>query len=107
MLEHCVFCEILPNTPRDRIDDILTRLGSLKGVVDGMEAFRAGPNRDFESKTGQYGIGFICTFRDRSAHLAYDAHPVHRAAGADLVAVCVGGYAGITVFDLEIDAPLT
>ena len=104
MFEHCVFCQILPDTPRARVEDILSRLGSLLGLVDGMEAFRAGPNRDFEGKTGQYGVGFICTFRTRAAHLAYDAHPVHKAAGADLVAICVGGYAGITVFDLEIGA---
>lgn len=106
MLDHCVFCQILPETPRARVDDILTRLASLLGVVEGMQDFRAGPNRDYESKTGAYGIGFICTFRDRAAHLAYERHPVHQAAGADLVSICVGGYAGITVFDLDIGATL-
>lgn len=104
MLEHCVFCQIQPETPPAMIDSILSCLGSLQSVVDGMQAFRAGPNRDYESKSGRYTLGFICTFRDRAAHLAYDAHPVHRAAGADLVAICVGGSAGITVFDLDIGA---
>jgi hypothetical protein len=102
MLEHCVFCDILPDTPQERIDEIMVRLASLRGVVDGMLDFRAGPNRDYEAKTGRYSHGFICTFRDRAAHLAYDAHPQHKAAGADLVAICTGGYSGIIVFDLEI-----
>jgi hypothetical protein len=106
MLEHCVFCQIIPGTPTARIDDILSRLASLRGIVEGMEDFRAGPNRDYEAKSTGYDIGFICSFRDRAALLAYDAHPVHRAAGADLVAICTGGAAGIMVFDLAIGASL-
>lgn len=106
MLEHCVFCQIRPDIPREKVEDILSRLASLLGLVEGMEDFRAGPNRDYEAKTGAYALGFICTFRDRAALLAYGSHPVHRAAGADLVAICSGGHAGINVFDLEIGAAL-
>jgi hypothetical protein len=107
MLDHCVFCQIRPENPAARVEDILSRLASLLGLVEGMEDFRAGPNRDYEGKSAAYGMGFICRFRDREALRAYDLHPAHRAAGADLVAVCQGGADGITVFDLEIGAALS
>lgn len=101
MIEHCVFCEIRPDVSATDLGDVIERLGSLLAIVDGMVDFRAGPNRDYESKSARYSYGFICTFRDREAHLAYECHPVHAAAGRDLVGLCTGGYEGITVFDLE------
>lgn len=102
MIEHCVFCAIPTTVSEADIADVMNRLGSLKEVVEGMESFRAGPNRDYENKSGNYTYGFVCTFRDRQAHLAYESHPAHQAAGRDLVALCDGGYDGIIVFDLEI-----
>ena len=102
MLEHCVFCDIRADVTEDQVAGVMARLASLQGQVDGMLAFRHGPNRDFEAKSARYGVGFICTFRDRAAHLAYEQHPVHQAAGRDLVALCNGGVDGIAVFDLEI-----
>ena len=102
MIEHCVFCQIRTDVTSTALADVFERLASLLPVVDGMVDFRAGPNRVFESKSGQYTHGFICTFRDRDAHLEYERHPVHAAAGKDLVALCVGGYEGITVFDIEV-----
>jgi Stress responsive A/B Barrel Domain len=101
MIEHCVFCEIRPDAAAEALDSVFERLGSLLAVVDGMTDFRSGPNRDFENKSGRYNFGFICTFRDREAHLAYERHPVHAAAGGDLVGLCAGGYDGIMVYDLE------
>ncbi len=102
MIEHCVFCEIRPDAAPGALDDVFERLGSLLAVVDGMVDFRAGVNRDYENKSGRYNHGFVCTFRDRDAHLAYERHPVHAAAGRDLVSLCVGGYDGIMVYDLEV-----
>jgi hypothetical protein len=102
MIEHCVFCDIRPDAAPEALDDVFQRLGSLLAIVDGMVDFRSGPNRDYENKTARYSHGFVCTFRDREAHLAYERHPVHAAAGRDLVGLCTGGYDGITVFDLEV-----
>jgi Stress responsive A/B Barrel Domain len=102
MIEHCVFCAIPATVSKADLADVMNRLGSLKEVVQGMVSFRSGPNRDYENKSGNYTYGFVCTFRDRQAHLAYESHPVHQAAGRDLVALCEGGYDGIIVFDLEV-----
>ena len=102
MLQHCVFCDIRAEVSPSAVEDVMRRLADLVPQVNGMIAFQHGPNRDFEAKSGRFSMGFICTFRDRAAHLAYDAHPQHQAAGRDLVALCTGGAAGIIVFDLEV-----
>lgn len=105
MLEHCVFCDIPDSVPQARIDGIVARFAALVGQVPGMTGFSAGINRDFEAKSGRYRHGFICRFTDRTAHLAYENHPEHQAAGAELVSICTGGHAGIIVFDLEVADP--
>jgi hypothetical protein len=102
MLQHCVFCDIRDDADPAAVGDVMRRLGDLVPVVDGMIAFQHGSNRDYEAKSARYSMGFICTFRDRAAHLTYETHPAHQAAGRDLVALCSGGVAGIMVFDLEI-----
>jgi hypothetical protein len=101
MLMHCVFCALKPEVPEAEIRAVCDRFASLVGAVEGMTGFQHGPNRDFEDKTGAFGWGFVCVFLDRTAHLAYERHPVHQAAGADLVALCQGGHAGIRVYDLD------
>ncbi len=102
MLQHCVFCDVRMDAPEGALADVMGRLARLVEKVDGMIAFQHGPNRDYEAKSARYRVGFICTFRDRAAHLAYEQHPEHQAAGRDLVALCNGGVTGIMVFDLEI-----
>ncbi len=102
MLQHCVFCDIRADADLTAVADVMRRLADLVPDVEGMIAFQFGPNRDYEAKSARYSLGFICTFRDRAAHLAYDTHPAHQAAGRDLVALCKGGADGIMVFDLEI-----
>jgi heme-degrading monooxygenase HmoA len=102
MLIHCVFCDIRPDAPRADLDAVYASFAALVGRVDGMLSFQSGPNRDYEAKSARYTEGFVVTFRDRAAHLAYDSHPEHRAAGARLCSLCTGGYDGITVYDLEV-----
>lgn len=102
MLQHCVFCDIRADADPAEVADVMRRLADLAPVVDGMVAFQQGPNRDYEAKSARYSLGFICTFRDRAAHLAYESHPGHQAAGRDLVALCNGGADGIMVVDLEV-----
>ncbi len=102
MLIHCVFCNIRPDAPRADLAAVYADFASLVGVVPGMLSFQSGPNRDYENKSPAHGEGFVVTFADRAAHLAYDAHPLHQAAGARLCDLCAGGYDGIVVYDLEV-----
>ena len=101
MLLHCVFCAIRPDADPMEVQAVMDDLGALRGEVDGMLDFRHGPNRDYERKSPRHGHGFVITFRNRDAHLAYDAHPRHRDAGSRLVALCEGGHEGIVVYDIE------
>lgn len=59
-----------------------------------------GPNRDFENKSAAYQDGFIVTFTDRDAHLAYETHPLHQKIGSKMVEMCENGHDDIIVFDL-------
>ena len=102
MLIHCVFCDLRDDAPAAEVTAIYRSFAQLVGQIDGMLAFHAGVNRDFEAKSPRHRSGFVVTFRDRAAHLAYDSHPAHKAAGARLVALCNGGYEGIVVYDLEV-----
>lgn len=77
-------------------------LSALVGSVPGMLDFVSGPNLDFEQKSPDFGHGFIITFADRDAHLAYDVHPDHKIAGSIIVSLCKGGHQGIFVADINI-----
>lgn len=102
MLIHCVFCAIRPDADRAELAAVYAAFAALVPKVDGMISFNAGPNRDYESKTPEFSDGFVISFANRAAHLEYDGHPEHKAAGARLIRLCAGGYAGITVFDLDV-----
>ncbi|TNC74720.1 Dabb family protein [Rubellimicrobium roseum] len=101
MLLHCVFCALRPDAEPEALRAVMEDLAALRTEVEGMLDFRHGPNRDYEGKSARFGHGFVIAFRDRAAHLAYDAHPRHKDAGGRLVALCDGGHEGITVYDLE------
>ena len=103
MLKHCVFLNFKNDVPTGEKEAIMEGLASLVGVVDGMVAMSFGPNLDFEKKTPDFDYGFIVTFRDRNAHLAYETHEAHIEMGGRLVAACDGGVDGIVVFDVEVD----
>jgi len=102
MLKHCVFLNFNPEFSKaDRIE-VFERLAVLTDEISGLKSVEYGSNLDFENKSADYSDGFIATFTDRQAHLEYEAHPEHKKAGARLVEMCVGGYDGIMVFDLDI-----
>lgn len=102
MLIHCVMLNLRDEADRAAVARAHDLLAGLVGRVPGLLWLHHGPNRDFEAKTPGFGYGFVCAFADRTAHLAYEAHPDHVAAGAALVAACEGGHAGIRVYDLEV-----
>lgn len=102
MLKHCVFVNFKEDSaPADR-QAVLSGFAKVADDVPGMVDYCHGPNLDYENKSATYGDGFIVTFTDRDAHLAYENHPLHQELGARLVSMCVGGHDGIIVFDLEI-----
>lgn len=101
MLKHCVFLNLKSSLETEAVREAMMLLSGLVGEVAGMIDFVEGPNRDFEQRSEGYGHGFIVTFADRAAHLAYERHPDHVRAGGILVDACQGGIEGIFVADLE------
>ena len=102
MLKHCVFLNFKPEFSKADRTEVFERLSGLAKEINGLKSVEYGENLDFESKSTEHSDGFIATFTDRQAHLEYEAHPEHVKAGARLVEMCVGGYDGIIVFDLDI-----
>ncbi len=102
MFKHCVLLSLRSQDEMPAIEEAMAVLAGLVDQVDGMIDFAWGPNRDFEAKSQAYQCGFVTTFTDREAHLAYERHPDHVRAGGMLVAACQGGYEGIFVCDLEV-----
>ena len=75
MLKHCVFVNLKEDVDAEAREAVLSGFGTLVGEIDGMLDYCRGPNLDFEAKSPDYSWGFIVTFRDRTAHLAYEQHP--------------------------------
>lgn len=102
MVLHCVFCQFRPDVPLADKAAVFDGLKALTETLDGALAFDSGPNVDIEAKSPNYSDGFVIRFQNRAALATYADHPTHKKLGAELCDFCVGGAAGIIVFDLEV-----
>ena len=102
MIRHVVMLALSDDYDADALSEIMIGLANLAGVLPGFTFFEHGLNHDFEGKSAQYPYGFICTFTAATALQSYAENAEHRALGAQLVALCKGGAAGIMVIDLEV-----
>ncbi len=91
MLEDCVFLSPAPDADLPAVEKAMVLLKGLVGKVDGMIDFASGPNREFENKSGDHHCGFVVTFANRDAYLAYERHPDHVKAGGMLIDPSRGG----------------
>lgn len=99
MIRHCVFLRLRPGAD---VTGVLAELATLSARLPGASGFAAGPNIDAEGKSPDHPVGFTIDFADRAALDRYAADPDHQKLGAELVAACIGGAAGIVVYDLEV-----
>ncbi|WJY21277.1 Dabb family protein [Fontisubflavum oceani] len=106
MLKHSVYIAAHDSDALAKVSDAMTLIEGLQAELPGMLDLAHGPNLDFEQKSQTYSYGFIITFTDRAAHLEYETHLDHQAAGALLVAAATGGHDGIFVADLDVSAQL-
>lgn len=104
MIIHCVYCKMPDNVDIGERAAVMAELAAMQDKIDGMLSFEAGPNRDYEGLSAGFSWGFVSRFADPASLAAYAEHPAHKAAGGRLVALCVGGVAGLMVFDLEVSA---
>ena len=101
MIRHCVFLRLKPDTDPAALDGVMAGLAALVDDLPGCRGFVAGPNRDFEGKSPDHGVGFTLDAEDAGALAAYAADARHRALGARLIEMCAGGAGGIVVYDIE------
>ena len=101
---HCVFCQVRDDVVEAAREAVLSDLAAFSACLEGVARFEHGPNRDFEQKSQAFQAGFVITFRDQAALERYAQHPRHQELGGQLCDLCVGGAAGIIVFDLETTA---
>lgn len=105
MIAHCVFLNLSPTTDRADCQAVLDTLCVFARGLPGVSLAQAGVNLDLEAKSPDHPMGFVIHFVDRAALEAYAELPEHKALGAQLVALCVGGADGIMVYDLEFNTP--
>ena len=101
MIEHCVFCKLRADADPTELEAIFAGLKALCADLPGALRFASGPNRDYEGKSPDVPAGFVITFETPAALARYADHRIHKALGARLCALCIGGAGGIVVYDLE------
>jgi len=102
MIRHIVLIRFTPETRETAIRGMFDSLRAIEGKVPGLGAIWAGRSESPEQIERGYLHGFTVDFADWEALAAYQAHPEHRALGAQLVAHAQGGLDGILVFDLPL-----
>ncbi len=102
MIKHCVFLKFKPEHSIAERNEVFQQLIDLKGEINGLLDVEFGENLDFENKSADYTGGFVATFTDQKSLSEYAEHPKHKIAGGRLVDMCVDGYAGIMVYDLDV-----
>lgn len=104
MIRHCVMLRLRADAERRELSRVVDGLKALVTDLEGCSGFGFGQNLDFEGTSQDVDAGFTFDAQDAATLATYADHPTHRALGARLVALCAGGTAGITVFDLDIAA---
>lgn len=79
MYEHLVVFKLKPETPYERLQELVEKLLAFRGQIPGMKALSAGINVTEETDNAHgYGIGLRITFQDQESLRAYGPHPVHQ-----------------------------
>lgn len=104
MIRHCVFLRLKRDYDAGALQTAFDGLAAVADRLAGATGFVAGPNLDFEGKSQEYPAGFTIDFTSADALQTYANDPEHQSLGAQLVSQCVGGAAGIIVYDLEFPA---
>ncbi len=85
MLTHVVLFKFKSDTTEDKIQQLLTDLGELPGIIDEIREFRFG--RDVVKSERSYDLGLVSSFDDREALQRYQVHPDHQKVIAHVRAI--------------------
>ncbi|KQS76636.1 hypothetical protein ASG25_15235 [Rhizobium sp. Leaf384] len=102
MIRHIVLLKFKDSVSEADKQSIYHELEALKGQIDGIRGFHAGPNVSVEMDMMRgFTDAFWFDFKSAAVRDAYLVHPHHQAAGARIVAHTRGGPDGVIVVDLE------
>ncbi len=102
MILHIVGLSLRPETDLVQVQKVMAGLAALQPQLSGWVGFAHGPNLDLEGLSPELDYGFVCTFDHRADLERYAMDARHKALGAELVALCQGGKAGIKVVDIAV-----
>lgn len=102
MIRHIVALRFRLGTSDQIKAGLYADLAGLRGHIDGIQSFHAGPNVSVEPLSRGFDDVFWFDFRDAGVRDAYLVDPAHQAIGARIVAQTEGGAEGVFVFDVEI-----
>lgn len=102
MIRHIVLVKFKPDVSDGTIDKIFSELHDIKDKLPGVLSITSGKSESPEKIERGYMHGFVADFADWDTLAAYQAHPDHKAVGAQLVANAVGGIDGILVLDIPV-----
>ena len=102
MIRHIVLIRFRSDITEPEVDSLFEELHQIEGAIPGLISITSGKSESPEKIERGYMHGFVADFADWDALQIYQAHPLHKALGAKLVANAVGGLDGILVFDLPV-----
>lgn len=103
MIRHFVLLRFRDDVSEETKVSIYGDLDALRGHIDGIRHFQAGPNISVEYELIRgFKDAFWFDFEDAKVRDAYLVDAAHQAAGARIVDHTVGGPDGVVVVDMEI-----
>jgi hypothetical protein len=103
MIRHFVLLRFRDDVNAETKASIYDDLDALRGRIQGIRHFQAGPNVSVEHDLIRgFKDVFWFDFEDAGVRDAYLVDAAHQAAGARIVAHTVGGPDGVIVVDMEI-----
>ena len=98
MLTHIVLLKLKEDVKKEAIDNLYSRLPSLKEEIEGIVSISGGTNISPEKKDQGYSEGFVIVFEDNKARDDYLPHLSHQKFIEDCIAPIVDD---VLVFDYE------
>ncbi len=84
-IQHLVLLKFKEGTPESTISECFTALGTLPGLISGIEHFSGGPYSSPEGINKGFTHGFLMTFANAEARNGYLPHPEHEKVKALLL----------------------
>lgn len=86
MIEHVVLFKLKPETTDHEKNELIRRLRSMEGKIEGMVSLSAGES--FTDRHKGYTIGLVTRFVDKAAFEKYGPHPEHVPVKEYLTQIC-------------------